>query len=100
MDTIDKMDGMGESEDFVITCVPSLVAALLRREMDKGSPLTEEDVVAIRDGCVAITMPRHAVAKVAEARGYADIDPERCWDEWQRVRTQFHESNRFGSNPS
>ena len=81
---------MSESDDLIITCVPSLVSVLLRREIDKGSPLTEDEVLAIRDGCDAIAMPRDVVEKVADARGYDDIDPERCWEEWQRVRTELH----------
>jgi hypothetical protein len=52
--------------------------------------LTEEEVVAIRDGCEAIAMPRDVVAKVAEERGYEDIDPENCWEEWQRVGVELH----------
>ena len=80
---------MSEENDLVITCVPSLVAVLLRAEADKGSALTEQEVLSIRDSCAAIAMPRDVVAKVAEARGYDDIDPERCWEEWQKVRTSF-----------
>jgi hypothetical protein len=72
------------------------VAVLLPRETEKGSPLTEEEVLAIRDGCEAIAMPRDVVAKVAEERGYEDIDPENCWEEWQRVRGELH---RHGSAP-
>jgi len=82
---------MSEKDDLVITCVPSLVAVLLRRETDKGSPLTEQEVVDIRDGCTAVAMPRDVVAKVSAARGYDDIDPDRCWEEWRRVREQLHQ---------
>jgi hypothetical protein len=85
---------MSDNDELVITCVPSLVAVLLRREMEKGSPLTEPEVVQMRDGCEAIAMPRDVVAKVAAARGYEEIDPERCWEEWQRVRAQLHQSAR------
>lgn len=50
--------------------VPSLVSTLLRAERDKGSPLTEAEVLAIRDKCPCIKMPVDVAAKVAAGRGY------------------------------
>ena len=82
---------MSNSEDLVITCVPSLVAVLLKREREKGSPLTDQEVLAVRDGCTAVALPRSQVAKLAESRGYDDIDPHHCWEQWQEIRTQLHE---------
>ena len=81
---------MSDSDNLVITCVPSLVATLLHHEQKKGSALTEHEVLAIRDGCAAIALPRSDVAKLAAARGYDDIDPERCWEQWQQVRSELH----------
>ena len=82
---------MSDSNDLVITCMPSLVSVLLRHETDKGSPLTEQEVLAIRDDRTAVALPRDQVAKIAESRGYDDIDPEHCWEQWQQVRTQLNE---------
>jgi hypothetical protein len=75
-------------ELLVPVFMPSLVSVLLRHERDKGTPLTEVEVVAIRDKSVAVMLRQSAAAEMAQKRGYDDIDPERCWAEWQRVRTQ------------
>lgn len=48
---------MSENDGLIIYPVPSLVATLLNRERTKGSPLTEEEVIQIRDTCPAIAMP-------------------------------------------
>lgn len=44
---------------MTIVFVPSLIALLLSKADEKGSPLTELEVLVIRD-----------------------IDPENCWAEW------------------
>jgi len=82
---------MSNSNDLVITCMPSLVSVLLRHEQEKGSPLTEQEVLSIRNHCTAVALPRGQVAKIAESRGYDDIDPEHCWEQWQQIRQQLHE---------
>ena len=69
--------------------MPPLVAVLLNREREKGTPLTESEVIAIRDGAICIMTPRDVVAKIAEARGYYDIDPERAWEHWNEIRPNF-----------
>jgi len=73
-------------EELIIAPVPALVAVLLRLEQEKGSPLTEAEVIAARDGAACIAMPRHAYEAVTAARGYDDINPESAWEEWQRIR--------------
>jgi hypothetical protein len=34
-------------------------------------------------------MPRDVAAKIDAERGYKDIDPVRCWEEWLEVRKSF-----------
>jgi hypothetical protein len=65
------------------------VSILLRRENDKGSPLTEEEVLAIRDQSIAVMLPSTAAVEVCDKRGYDDINPEKCWSEWQQIRKQL-----------
>jgi len=72
--------------ELIIFCVPSLVATLLNRERQKGCPLTEQEVLEIRDNAPAIAMPPDVAAKVEAERGYKDIDAENCWEEWQKAR--------------
>lgn len=77
---------MSDSEELIICPVPSLVATLLNRERAKGSPLTEPEVIQIRDACPSVALRPEQVRKIEESRGYTDIDPENCWEEWQEAR--------------
>jgi hypothetical protein len=74
---------------LVLFPIPSLVSLLLRAERDKGSPLTEAEVLAIRDGCTCVALPPEVAAAVARSRGYDDMDPERCWEQWQKARKEL-----------
>ncbi|HEX8913248.1 MAG TPA: hypothetical protein VF796_12885 [Humisphaera sp.] len=71
--------------------IPALVAILLRAEELKGKPLTKAEVTRIRDECVCMTMTSSQAVKMAESRGYVDIDSERCWEEWRVARKQLVE---------
>lgn len=75
-------------EALLLVPVPALVAVLMNKEQEKGAPLTEDEVVSIRDNASSIAMPLFAKLKVQEERGYVDIDPERAWVEWQLARQE------------
>ena len=76
-------------EPLVLVFVPALVAVLQHAETDKGEPLSEEEVIAIRDNAACMTV-RHSQAQAIESkRGYPDLDPENVWEEWQAVRSEF-----------
>jgi hypothetical protein len=77
---------MSEFEELIICPVPSLVATLLNHERTKGEPLTEQEVIQIRDACPSVALRPEQVRAIADRRGYKDIDPENCWEEWQEVR--------------
>jgi hypothetical protein len=66
--------------------VPALVALLKQAVDRKGMPLTESEVLDIRDEANCVVMPLAAAIEMAEARGYDDIAPETCWEDWQEVR--------------
>lgn len=83
---------MGTSEDLIPVFIPSLVSLLLRHEQDKRSPLTEQEVLSIRDKATVVMVPRSATGPIFERRGYDDVDPERCWEQWQEARKQFAEN--------
>lgn len=78
-----------DNPGIVIVPVPALVVALKLAEDRKGSPLTESEVLALRDSAPCIALPRAEAANFIEARGYNDVDLRRCWEDWQRVRTQL-----------
>jgi hypothetical protein len=51
--------------------------------------LTEEEVIQIRDGCPAIALRPETAKEMDEKRGYKDIDPDYCWEEWQEARKEL-----------
>ncbi|KAF6685231.1 MULTISPECIES: hypothetical protein [Pantoea] len=67
---------------MIVLFIPSLISLLVSKAEEKGSPLTEEEVLDIRDNATAIVTDAEGVLAVAERRGYQDIDPEHCWEEW------------------
>ena len=73
-------------EQLLIVPVPSLVAVLLHHEEQKGAPLTENEVLEIRDKAECIAMPSDVAAQVAASRGYDDIRPEHAWEDWNAIR--------------
>ena len=77
------------SEELIIMPIPALVAVLLHGEREKGSPLTEAEVWAIRDAAHSVVTPVSVALEVAKGRGYDDIDPENAWEEWQAIRESF-----------
>ncbi|HSY20276.1 MAG TPA: hypothetical protein VK815_18165 [Candidatus Acidoferrales bacterium] len=80
--------------------MPSLLATLIDRERAKGSALTGAEVIEIRDGCPSVAVPVDVVPKIEEARGYKDIDPERCWEEWQKARKGLIECGTLKACPA
>jgi uncharacterized protein YegJ (DUF2314 family) len=76
-------------EDLVPLFIPALGAILLNAEDSKGSPLTEQEVLHIRDHSSVIMVTREHAEKMAESRGYDDIDPENCWFAWQMLRREL-----------
>jgi hypothetical protein len=88
---------MAADELLVQVFVPALVAVLQQAEADKGEPLSEEEVIEIRDNAVCITV-RHSQAQAMESkRGYPDLDPENIWAEWQAVRSELMPDGDDGS---
>jgi hypothetical protein len=80
---------MNDEERLVLVFVPALAALLVRAEDLKGSPLTEAEVVRIRDAASCVAMPPDVACQTEEARGYPDIDPEDCWAAWLRLRAEM-----------
>ena len=72
----------GKAEDLVPVFMPALVVLLTHHEQRKGAPLTKDEVLAIRDKATCVMAPADILPAMAESRGYEDIDPERCWEQW------------------
>jgi hypothetical protein len=87
------MSSKSESEELIIAPVPALVAVLLSLETQKGTDLTEAEVLVARDKAACIAMPPHAHRAVVEERGYDDIDPKNVWAEWLEFKATTSSSN-------
>ncbi len=76
-------------DDLLIVPVPALVLLLINARSAKGAELDKAEVLAIRDGAACIAMPPDVAQRVAEGRGYDDVDPENVWDDWEAFRAAF-----------
>lgn len=74
--------------------IPTLSSLLLHSERQKGSPLTEEEVLEIRDKGVCMMMEVGMAQALAERRGYEDLDPENVWEDWRKARLELVNSTQ------
>ena len=65
--------------------MPTLHALLLALEQQEG-PLTKQQVESARNAGACIAMSPRDAQHVERARGYADLEPELAWEQWQLVR--------------
>ena len=80
---------MPHEESLIPVFIPPLVTLLFQAEQRKGSPLTRDEVLAIRGGGMCMMMAQSRAAELAERRGYDDIDPQQAWEQWQVAREQL-----------
>jgi len=76
-------------DPLCLICIPALVTLLKAAEDRKGSPLSEAEVLEIRDNATAMAVPFSVAFALEKDRGYEDIAPEECWEEWLRVRSSL-----------
>lgn len=69
------------------TIIPSLVALLAAAERSEGGALTREEVEQLVAEAPAIAMDVADALALERGRGYADIEPELAWEQWQLVRS-------------
>lgn len=66
--------------------MPSLASILMKHERKKGKALTKKEVIKIRNNSTAVMLKKKNAFEIENNRGYRDIDPENCWEEWQQLR--------------
>ena len=71
---------------LVPTIIPPLITMLLARERSRGNPLTRHEVEDLVSKSPAIMMEARNALAVERARGYADIEPQLAWEQWQIAR--------------
>jgi hypothetical protein len=75
-------------EPVVPVFIPPLLDLLARAEEQKGTALTREEVISICGKGVCMMMRQSHADKMAQSRGYADLDPTLCWEQWLVAREQ------------
>jgi hypothetical protein len=80
---------MAQDTSLIPTFIPPLAELLAHAERAKGTWLTEAEIRQIRDKGACMMLPRNEVRKLAEARGYEDVQPENCLADWSRLRVQM-----------
>jgi len=75
-----------EATKLVLTFVPTLSSILLAAERSKGVPLVPSEVEQIVSKATVVAMEPRDAAALERSRGYADIEPELAWEQWQIVR--------------
>jgi hypothetical protein len=83
-----ELAGRPNPEKLKLVPIPSLAAILVAAERKKGAPLTKAEVEAIRDKSTVLASPVGSPA-VDDRRGYEDIDPSKCWEQWQLLRARL-----------
>jgi hypothetical protein len=73
-------------DGLAILFMPSLAALLTRAEELKGSPLTEEKVLKVRDAANAVVTRADVAEAVVKERGYPEVDVSKTWVSWQAIR--------------
>lgn len=68
--------------------VPALRVMLLAREKKLGRAMTQAEVEEFRDRCPCVMVSQEHAQTLERARGYADLDPDLVWEQWQAVRAQ------------
>lgn len=76
-------------DGHAIMFIPSLVSVLLAAERSRGGPLGEAEVLSFRDRSGAMAVPADNARRLEAGRGYRDLDPDRCWQEWQEQRLEL-----------
>ncbi len=82
-----------ESDEIFPIPDPSLISVLLKKEQEKGAPLTKDEVLKIRDECECVMLTLFDRDQLYMSRGEVDIDPGYAWEHWQEAREEFNENS-------
>ena len=88
-----KQRGADPNEPMVKVFLNPLIMLLAGAERQKGSPLTEAEVLHVRDTAVCVQMTQSQANKFYESLDsqmpVPRLNPEFIWDEWQAVRDRI-----------
>ena len=66
--------------------IPPLVALLTAAEKEAGRDLHREEVERVTSEGTCMLMTHADAQKLERSRGYADLEPELVWTQWQLLR--------------
>ncbi|MEU7867395.1 hypothetical protein [Dactylosporangium sp. NPDC049140] len=66
--------------------IPALVALLTAAEDNAGRHLRQDEVERLTNEGSCMTMSHADAQKLERSRGYADLEPELAWMQWQVIR--------------
>lgn len=89
---------MSADVDLIPVFIPALGTVLVAAEDRKGSPLSYDEVIRVRDRAACIMMTSVDAAKMVESRG-GDLDPENCWYDWQMLRRELGRGPELDAGP-
>lgn len=69
--------------ELAFVFMPSLAAVLTAAEAQHGKPLTKAQVRQLTEQATCMTMKHEDARALERSRGYADLDPELAWEQWQ-----------------
>jgi hypothetical protein len=72
--------------ELAFVFMPALAALLAHAEELQGAPLTEDQVLSIRDASTVVVAFADVAAKVVSDRGYPEVDPSNAWASWNAIR--------------
>jgi len=84
-------------EPRVVVFLNPLVMLLAGRERQKGAPLTEQEVLEVRDSAQCVTMTVSQAEKFYASLDHVSLprlNPENVWAEWQAVREHLEQGNK------
>lgn len=76
-------------DPLCLVFVPALVVLLYKAESEKMAPLTEDEVLSIRNNATCMMVSYSVALQSEKLRGYGDIAAEQCWEQWQVARLEL-----------
>ena len=84
---------MNSEQPTVTVYLNPLMMLLVGAERQKGTPLTEAEVLAVRDSAVSMPMTPSQAKKFYETLDSEipvhRMNPDRIWEEWQEIRDKI-----------
>jgi hypothetical protein len=75
-------------DGLIVVFMPSLYSWLSQAERVKGAALSSTEVTRIRDASPAIAVTAEQAKRLNADRGYADVDPQNAYGDWERMKAE------------